>query len=75
MDFSFGNNTISVDYFRENMSSGFRYMAVYGVYDYNDYDETAIDSRSLTGNRRSKGCHTPPSANLTDTHAPTTARG
>ena len=49
MDFSFGDNTISVDYFRENMSSGFRYMAVYGVYDYNDYDETAIDSRSLTG--------------------------
>lgn len=49
MDFSFGGNTISVDYFRENMSSGFRYMAVYGVYDYNDYDETAIDSRSLTG--------------------------
>lgn len=59
MDFSFGDNTISVDYFRENMSSGFRYMAVYGVYDYNDYDETAIDSRSLTGNRRSKDCHTP----------------
>ena len=49
MDFSFGDNTISVDYFRENMSSGFRYMAVYGVYNYNDYDETAIDSRSLTG--------------------------
>lgn len=49
MDFSFGDNTISVDYFRENMSSGFRYMAVYRVYDYNDYDETAIDSRSLTG--------------------------
>lgn len=49
MDFSFGDNTISVDYFRENMSSGFRHMAVYGVYDYNDYDETAIDSRSLTG--------------------------
>ena len=49
MDFSFGDNTISVDYFRENMSLGFRYMAVYGVYDYNDYDETAIDSRSLTG--------------------------
>ena len=49
MDFSFGDSTISVDYFRENMSSGVRYMAVYGVYDYNDYDETAIDSRSLTG--------------------------
>lgn len=49
LDFSFGDNTFSIDYFRENMSSGFRYMAVYGAYAYNDYDETAIDSRSLTG--------------------------
>lgn len=49
LDFSFGDNTFSIDYFRENMSSGFRYMAVYGAYAYNDYDETAIDSSSLTG--------------------------
>ena len=49
LDFSFGDNTFSIDYFRENMSSGFRYMAVYGAYAYNDYDESAIDSRSLTG--------------------------
>ncbi len=48
-DLTFGDNTLSVDYFRENMSSGFRYMAVYGAYTYNDYDESAIDSRSLTG--------------------------
>ncbi len=49
LDLTFGDNTLSVDYFRENMSSGFRYMAVYGAYTYNDYDESAIDSRSLTG--------------------------
>ncbi len=46
---TFGDNTLSVDYFRENMSSGFRYMAVYGAYTYNDYDESAIDGSSLTG--------------------------
>ena len=49
IDFSFGDNSFSIDYFRENLSSGFRYMAVYGVYNYNDYDESAIDSHSLTG--------------------------
>lgn len=48
LDITFGDNSLSVDYFRENMTDGFRYMAVYGAYSYNDYDESAIDSKTLS---------------------------
>ena len=46
---AFAGNELSVGYFRENMNSGFRYMAVFAPYSYNDYDETAIDAGALTG--------------------------
>lgn len=49
VELSFGGNSLSVVYFRENMSSGFRYMSVYAPYAYRDYDETAIDAASLAG--------------------------
>lgn len=49
LDVAFTGNELSVGYFRENMNSGFRYMAVFAPYSYNDYDETAIDAGALTG--------------------------
>lgn len=55
LDFSLGDNTLSVSYFREKMTSGFRYMAVYAPYSYNDYDESAIDGSSLTGKPSTEG--------------------
>lgn len=49
LDISFAGNELSVGYFIENMTSGFRYMAIYAPYAYRDYDETAIDASALTG--------------------------
>ncbi|MDE6255776.1 MAG: TonB-dependent receptor plug domain-containing protein [Muribaculaceae bacterium] len=42
-------NSFSVTYFRENLSSGFRYSSVYAPYSYKDYDISAIDQATLTG--------------------------
>jgi hypothetical protein len=44
----FAGNSLSVTYFQEHMSSGFRYSTVYQAYDYRKYDATAIDASSLT---------------------------
>ncbi|MBD5190677.1 MAG: TonB-dependent receptor plug domain-containing protein [Bacteroidales bacterium] len=42
-------NSLNVTYFRENLTSGFRYSAVYAPYSYKDYDASAIDPSTLTG--------------------------
>lgn len=42
LDMSWNDNTLSVDYFMERMTSGFRYSAVYGTYTYNQYDVTQM---------------------------------
>lgn len=41
-------NTMSVTYFNENLTDGFRYSTVYAPYEYNKYDASAIDAPSLT---------------------------
>jgi hypothetical protein len=41
-------NALSVTYFDERMSSGYRYSTVYAAYDYRRYDASAIDPLSLT---------------------------
>lgn len=38
LDVDWNDNRFSVDYFRESMTSGFRYSSIYGVYDYRSYD-------------------------------------
>lgn len=38
MDMDWNDNRLSLDYFRESMTSGFRYSTIYGVYDYKSYD-------------------------------------
>ena len=38
LDVDWNDNRFSVDYFRESMTSGFRYSSIYGVYDYKYYD-------------------------------------
>ncbi len=38
LDMDWNDNRLSVDYFRESMTSGFRYSTIYGVYDYKSYD-------------------------------------
>lgn len=38
LDLSWKDNTLSLNYFREKMSDGFRYSRIYGVYNYNYYD-------------------------------------
>lgn len=43
-----GANRLSVTYFEERMTSGFRYSTVYKPYAYRKYDASAIDSESLT---------------------------
>lgn len=47
LDLSYGENRLSVGYFNEAMSSGFRYVNVYSAYSYKDYDESSIVSSSL----------------------------
>lgn len=41
-------NSLSVTYFCENLTDGFRYSSVYAPYEYNRYDASAIDAASLT---------------------------
>ncbi len=49
MGLTWGANRLSVTYFNERLSSGFRYSTVYDRYTYRRYDATAIDSPTLTG--------------------------
>ena len=44
-----GRNRISVSYFNELMTTGFRYRSTAQVYSYNKYDASAIDYTQLTG--------------------------
>lgn len=47
-DINFGGNRLSVTYFREDMTSGFRYTSVYNSYSYKSYDASSIDANSIT---------------------------
>lgn len=48
-DINIAGNRLSITYFRENMSSGFRSTPVYEPFDYKLYDASAIDGSSLSG--------------------------
>lgn len=48
-DINIAGNRLSVTYFRENMTSGFRSTALYAPYDYKLYDTSVIDGGTLTG--------------------------
>ena len=48
-DFSYNGNRLSVSYFRENLTSGFRYASFYAPFAYREYDYTAIDADALQG--------------------------
>lgn len=48
-DASWNGFTFSVDYFRENMTSGFRYSSEYASQPYRNYDESAVKHDALTG--------------------------
>lgn len=48
-DINIAGNRLSVTYFRENMTSGFRSTALYAPYDYKQYDTSVIDGGTLTG--------------------------
>lgn len=41
-------NSLSLTYFRENMTSGFRYSTIFSPYYYRRYDASAIDGSTLT---------------------------
>ena len=47
-DINIGGNRLSVTYFRENMTSGFRTQSYYSTYTYKWYDRSAIDGNTLT---------------------------
>lgn len=46
-DFAYAGNRLSVCYFDELTTSGFRYVGHYAPYAYKDYDESAIDGSAL----------------------------
>ena len=48
-DINIAGNRLSVTYFRENMTSGFRSTAIYAPYDYKRYDVSGIDGSTLVG--------------------------
>lgn len=48
-DINLGGNRLSVTYFRENMTSGFRSTAIYAPYSYKHYDTSGIDGNELSG--------------------------
>lgn len=48
-DINIAGNRLSVTYFRENMTSGFRSVAIYEPYDYKLYDTSGIDGSTLEG--------------------------
>ena len=47
-DICIAGNRLSVTYFRENMTSGFRSVAIYAPYQYKQYDASGIDGSSIT---------------------------
>lgn len=47
-DLNIGGNRLSVTWFRENMTSGFRNQTHYGAFAYKRYDVAAIDGSALT---------------------------
>ena len=48
-DINVGGNRLAVTAFREKMTSGFRMQSRYQTYQYKQYDASAIDAASLTG--------------------------
>lgn len=48
-DINIAGNRLSVTYFRENMTSGFRSTAIYAPFDYKLYDTSGIDGSTITG--------------------------
>lgn len=48
-DISIAGNRLSLTYFKEDMTSGFRSTAFYAPYDYKRYDASGIDAATLTG--------------------------
>lgn len=44
LDIDWADNSLSVDYFQERMTDGFRYSSVYGVYSYNYYDASSMSA-------------------------------
>ena len=49
LDAGWNDNQLSVTYFREDMTSGFRTTSDYRSFTFRDYDETAIDMEQLDG--------------------------
>jgi len=47
-DLNIGGNRLSVTYFQENMTSGFRASSIYKSYTYKKYDTSSIDASTLT---------------------------
>ncbi len=48
LDATWWGNRIDITFFRENMTSGFRSMAIYAPYTYKKYDASGIDASALT---------------------------
>lgn len=48
-DLNIGGNRLSVTYFQENMTSGFRNSIIYKSYAYKKYDTSSIDGSTLSG--------------------------
>ncbi len=48
LDANWFGNRMTVTYFRENMTSGFRSMAVYAPYHYKSFDTSGINANALT---------------------------
>ena len=44
-----GHNSISITYFREKLTTGYRYSSYYQPYSYTKYDASVIDATTLTG--------------------------
>ena len=47
-DWSVGSNRLTVTYFREDMTSGFRNQTDYKAYEYRKYDASGVDGSALT---------------------------
>ena len=49
VDANWWGNRLTVTYFKENMTSGFRSMPIYAPYTYKKFDTSGIDANTLTG--------------------------
>ncbi len=56
-DVVLSGNRLSVTYFRENMTSGFRSVAIYAPYIYKLYDTSGINGNALEGPPEIEGVH------------------